>query len=99
MPLRPEGATAAAHIIGYKLLIRLLPKLDLRLSRVATRPLSVAIGAFALEVHRKILTLPVTDVRTLIILCITVETLQWSDFSTPPTTVYISGTRLAAKLR
>ena len=29
LPLRPEGAAAAAHIIGYELLIRLLPKLDL----------------------------------------------------------------------
>ncbi len=46
--LRPEGAAAAAHIIGHKLLIRLLPKLDLRLSRVATRPLCVAPGALAL---------------------------------------------------
>ena len=44
MLLRPEGAAAATHIIGYKLLIRLLPKLDLRLSRAATRPLSVAIA-------------------------------------------------------
>jgi hypothetical protein len=29
MPLRPEGAATAAHIIGHKRLIRLLPKLDL----------------------------------------------------------------------
>ena len=64
MPLRPEGVTTAAHIIGYKLVIRLLPKLDLRRSRVATRPLGVAIRACALEVHGKLRTLPVTDVRT-----------------------------------
>lgn len=51
MPLRPEGAAAATHIIGYKLLIRLLPKLDLRLSRAATRPLSVAIALSRFEVH------------------------------------------------
>lgn len=29
LPLRPEGVATAAHIIGYKLAIRLLPKLDL----------------------------------------------------------------------
>jgi hypothetical protein len=51
MPLRPEGEAAATHIIGYKLLIRLLPKLDLRLSRAATRPLSVAIALLRFEVH------------------------------------------------
>jgi hypothetical protein len=51
MLLRPEGAAAATHIIGYKLLIRLLPKLDLRLSRAATRPLSVAIALSRFEVH------------------------------------------------
>ena len=44
--LRPEGVAAAAHIIGHKLLIRLLPKLDLRLPRVSTRPLCVAHCAF-----------------------------------------------------
>ena len=64
MLLRPEGAAAAAHIIGHKLLIRLLPKLDLRLSRVATRPLCVAPALSRFEVHGKYLTLPVTDVRT-----------------------------------
>jgi hypothetical protein len=51
MLLRPEGAAAATHIIGYKLLIRLLPKLDLRLSRAATPPLSVAIALSRFEVH------------------------------------------------
>jgi len=64
MLLRPEGAAAATHIIGYKLLIRLLPKLDLRLSRAATRPLSVATALSRFEVHEKSRTLPVTDVRT-----------------------------------
>lgn len=54
MPLRPEGVAAAAHIIGYKLLIRLLPKLDLRLSRAATRPLSVAKALARFEVHENI---------------------------------------------
>ena len=29
LPFRPEGMATAAHIIGYKLTIRLLPKLDL----------------------------------------------------------------------
>jgi len=64
MLLRPEGAAAATHIIGYKLLIRLLPKLDLRLSRAATRPLSVAIALSRFEVHETLRTSPVTDVRT-----------------------------------
>jgi hypothetical protein len=43
--------TAAERIIGYKLPIRLLPKLDLRLSRAATRPLSVAKALSRFEVH------------------------------------------------
>jgi predicted exporter len=54
MLLRPEGVAAAAHIIGYKLPIRLLPKLDLRRSRAATRPLSVAKALARFEVHENI---------------------------------------------
>ena len=64
MPLRPEGAAAAAHIIGYKLLIRLLPKLDLTSFPCCNAAALRCPCAFALEVHGKFRTLPVTDVRT-----------------------------------
>ena len=40
-----KGAATAAHIIGYELLIRLLPKLDPTSFPCATRPLCVALCA------------------------------------------------------
>lgn len=64
MSLRPEGVAAAAHIIGSKLLIRLLPKLDLTFSRVATLPLSVAKALSRQRFTRNLARLLVTDVRT-----------------------------------
>ncbi len=48
LPLRPEGVAAAAHIIGYKLVIRLLPKLDLTSVPCSNAAARRCDGAFAL---------------------------------------------------
>ena len=64
MLLRPEGVAAAAHIIGYELLIRLLPKLDL-----TSFPCSNAAAQRCFLRSRALrstgfVTSPVADVRT-----------------------------------
>lgn len=81
LPLRPEGVTAAAHIIGYKLTIRLLPKLDLNVFPVSNAAALRCLCAFALEVPREIRTLPVTDVRTLLTSYVNLRFAQFAQFS------------------
>ena len=86
LPLRPEGMAAAAHIIGYKLVIRLLPKLDLTSFPCSNAAARRCNRAFALEVHGKIRTLPVTDVRTLLIrFCVTPDSPSQATLNDVPT--------------
>ena len=68
MPLRPEGAATAAHIIGPELVIRLLPKLDLTSFPCSNAAAQRCHALSRFEVHGKSWTLPVTDVRTELIL-------------------------------
>ena len=58
MPLRPEGAAAATHIIGYKLLIRLLPKLDLTSIPCSNAAAQRCVALSRFEVHGNFITLP-----------------------------------------